>query len=148
MARRGQYAFSKRQRERRRDEKTKKKQEMKALRDAVRYVSVDIQAGRSGPATGARFDLTPDAAAHLAALLTEHLGDATEGVVIRIEPDLEGLALVPGRWGPHDITFRHGNLRVLALEEQVAERLTGRVLDVVEEPSDDPEEPQISLVIK
>jgi len=148
LARRGQYAFSKRQRERRRDEKTKKKQEMKALREAVKYVSVDVQPDRTSPATGARFDVTPGAAAHLAALLTEHLGDSTEGVVVRIEPDLEGLALVPGRWGPHDITFRHGNLRVLALEDTVAERLTGRVLDLVEEPSDDPDEPDLSLVIK
>jgi hypothetical protein len=148
VARRGQYAFSKRQRERRRDEKTKKKQDMKALRDAVRYVSVDVQVDRTGGPSGSRFDVSSAAASHLAALLTEHLGDTTDGVVIRIEHDLEGLALVPGRWGPHDITFRHGNLKVLALEDTVAQRLTGRVLDIVDEPGDDPDEPNATLVIR
>jgi len=72
--------------------------------------------------------LTPQASEHLANLLNE--SDAPDEAAVRLVVREQGLALATDEPKPEDTTFDHDGKTVLVLDQQVAEALADRTIDV------------------
>jgi Fe-S cluster assembly iron-binding protein IscA len=74
--------------------------------------------------------LTDAATEHIANLLDET--DTPDDTAIRLVASEEGLAMVADNAKPEDTTFDHDGKTVLVMDQQVADALDGRTLDVAE----------------
>jgi len=72
--------------------------------------------------------LTDAASEHLAKLLDE--SDVPDEAAVRLVVREEGVALAADQPKPEDTTFEHNGKTILVLDEQVAEALNDRTLDV------------------
>jgi len=72
--------------------------------------------------------LTQAAGEHLSKLLDE--SDANDEAAVRLVAREQGLALAADQPRPEDTTFEHDGKTVLILDQQVAEALADRTLDV------------------
>lgn len=84
--------------------------------------------------------VTQDAKAHLANLL-EH-NNVPDGTAVRLVVAEQGLAMTTDSPGNEDATFDHEGRTVLVMENDIAEQLDGRTLDV--EETDDGAELKVS----
>ena len=84
--------------------------------------------------------VTDDAKVHLANLL-EH-NEVPDGTAVRLVVAEQGLAMTTDSPGDQDATFDHDGRTVLVMENEIAEQLDGRTLDV--EQTDDGTELKVS----